>query len=154
MQRRSLFAAAAALALLPFARKSAAATPVPDKASGHRVAFHVDVNDPAVMNLTLNNIGNVSTAYSAANEPVQIELVAYGPGLHMLRSDTSPVAARIKSMTETTPHLALSACGNTRAGMAKSEGKEIPLLPQAKVVPAGVVRLIELQEQGWSYIRP
>ena len=72
----------------------------------------------------------------------------------MLREDTSPVKARIKSMSETMPQLAFSACGNTRENMTKVEAKEIPLIAQAKVVKAGVVRLMELQERGWSYLRP
>jgi uncharacterized protein len=52
------------------------------------------------------------------------------------------------------PNVAFTACGNTQAGMAKTEGKGIALLPEAKIVPAGVARLVELQEQGWSYTRP
>jgi intracellular sulfur oxidation DsrE/DsrF family protein len=120
----------------------------------HHVAIQVDVNDPAVMNLALNNVVNISQHYSAAGEEVEIELVTYGPGLHMLREDTSPVKARLKSIKESMPNVAFSACGNTRKGMAKAEGKEIPLVSQAKEVPAGVVRLMELQEQGWGYIRP
>ena len=39
-------------------------------------------------------------------------------------------------------------------GMAKKEGKEITLIDEARMVPAGVVRLMELQEQGYSYVRP
>jgi len=50
--------------------------------------------------------------------------------------------------------LSFSACENTLAGMSKREGKEVPLMKEAKSVPSGVVRLIELQEQGWSYLRP
>ena len=42
----------------------------------------------------------------------------------------------------------------TQKGMEKAEGHPVPIIPQASVVPAGVVRLSELQEQGWSYIRP
>jgi len=38
--------------------------------------------------------------------------------------------------------------------MVKAESKEIPLIPQAQVVKSGVVRILELQEQGWSYVRP
>ena len=72
----------------------------------------------------------------------------------MPRDDTSPVKARIESMSETIPQLAFSACGNTRENMFKTEAKEIPLISQAKVVKAGVVRLMELQERGWSYLRP
>ena len=120
----------------------------------HRLAVQVDVNDPAIMNLALNNVSNVAQHYHALGEKVEIEVVAFGPGLHMLRDDTSPVKARIKSMSETMPQLAFAACGNTRENMTKAEAKDIPLISQAKVVKAGVVRLMELQERGWSYLRP
>jgi len=120
----------------------------------HHVAIQVDVNDPAVMNLALNNVVNIAQDYSAKGEEVEIEIVTYGPGLHMLRDDTSPVKARVKSIRESMPNVAFAACDNTRKAMQKAEGKEIPLVSQAKVVPAGVVQLMELQEQGWSYIRP
>ena len=120
----------------------------------HRVAVQVDVNDPAIMNLALNNVSNMAHHYHEIGEKVEIEVVAFGPGLHMLRDDTSPVKARIKSLSESMPQLAFSACGNTRENMTRAESKDIPLISQAKVVNAGVVRLMELQEQGWSYLRP
>lgn len=129
----------------------------PAQAAGkkvHHVAIQVNVNDPAVMNLALNNATNVARHYSAAGQEAEIEIVAYGPGLHLLRSDTSPVKARIKSMSESMPNLVFAACNNTRMAMQKAEGKEVPLVSEAKVVPSGVVRLMELQEEGWSYIRP
>ena len=72
----------------------------------------------------------------------------------MLREDTSPVKDRIKSLAATGRKITFAACAFTRSAMAKREGKEIALIPQATVVPSGVVRLMELQEQGWSYIRP
>lgn len=120
----------------------------------HHVAIQVSVNDPAVMNLALNNAANVAQDYSAKGEEAEVEIVAYGPGLHMLRDDTSPVKARVKSIGESMHNVVFTACGNTREAMQKAEGKEIPLVSRAKVVPAGVVRLMELQEQGWSYVRP
>jgi uncharacterized protein len=120
----------------------------------HRLVVQVDVNDPAVMNLALNNVNNVAQHYGALGQKVEIEVVAYGPGLHMLREDTSPVKARIRSMSDAMPQLAFSACGNTRQNMTRAEAKDIPLISQAKVVEAGVVRLMELQERGWSYLRP
>jgi intracellular sulfur oxidation DsrE/DsrF family protein len=120
----------------------------------HRLAIQVDVNDPATMNLVLNNVSNTVQHYSEIGQKVEIEVVAFGPGLHMLREDTSPVKARIKSMSETTPELTFSACGNTRENMTRAEEKEIPLISQAKVTKSGVVRLMELQERGWSYLRP
>jgi uncharacterized protein len=122
----------------------------------HRVAIHVDQNDPQVMNLALNNATNVIEHYRAKNEDVDVDIVTYGPGLHMLRADTSPVQDRIKRLKELTfpGKIQFSACNNTKQGMEKTEGHAISILPDATLVPSGVVRLMELQEQGWSYVRP
>ena len=53
------------------------------------------------MNLVLNNVTNVMEYYHGKGEQAQIEVVAYGPGLHMLRDDTSPVKDRIKQLSRT-----------------------------------------------------
>ena len=120
----------------------------------HRLAIHVDQNDPQVMNLALNNATNVIEYYRAKNEDVDVDIVTYG--LHMLRADTSPVKDRLKRVKELAfpGNVQFSACNNTKQGMEKSEGKEVPILSEATLVPSGVVRLMELQEKGWSYIRP
>jgi uncharacterized protein len=122
----------------------------------HRIAIHVDQNDPQVMNMALNNATNVIEYYRARNEDVEIDVVAYGPGLHMLRADTSPVQDRIKHLKEIASpgKIQFSACNNTKQGMEKAEGHAISILPDASIVPSGVIRLMELQEQGWSYVRP
>lgn len=124
------------------------------EAAAHRLAVQVDSNDPAIMNLALNNIKNVVEHYSRRGEAVEIELITFGPGVHMLREDNSPVLDRLRKMKEAMPNLTLAACGNTRAGMKRVEGRDIPLMTEAVEVPSGVVRLMELQEKGWSYIRP
>ena len=72
----------------------------------------------------------------------------------MLRADTSPVRDRIKSLAESRPSVSFKACGNTQENMAKAENKAIPLVSQASVMKSGVVQVMELQEQGWSYVRP
>ena len=122
----------------------------------HRLAIHVDQNDPQVMNLALNNATNVIEYYRSKNEDVDVDIVTYGPGLHMLRADTSPVKDRLKRLKELAfpGNVQYSACNNTRQGMEKAEGKEVPILSEATIVPSGVIRLMELQEKGWSYIRP
>ena len=125
-----------------------------DEKKPHRLAVQVSANDPSLMNLALNNVVNVAEEFARAGEEVEIEIVAYGPGLHMLRDDTSPVKARVKSISESMPYVKFAACGNTQENMKKAEGKEIVLVSQSKVVKAGVVRLMQLQEQGWSYVRP
>ena len=120
----------------------------------HKVAIHVDENDPKRMNMALNNAFNINKYYESKGETVEIEIVAYGPGLHMLRADTSPVKPRVEQMSLELPNLSFAACGNTHDKMSKKEGKSVPLMSEATKVPSGVVRLMELQEQGWSYVRP
>ena len=122
----------------------------------HRLAIQVDQNDPAVMNLALNNATNVIEYYRAKGEDVDVDVVTYGPGLHMLRVDTSPVQDRIKNLKDLAfpGKIQFSACNNTKEGMQKKEGQRVALLPEASIVPSGVVRLMQLQEQGWSYVRP
>jgi uncharacterized protein len=122
----------------------------------HRIVIQVDQNDPEIMNLALNNARNVIDAYRAKNEDVNVEVVAYGPGLNMLRDDTSPVKDRIKELAEVSfpSNITFSACNNTKQGMEKREGHPITIIPQAHLVPAGVVRIMELEEQGYSYVRP
>ena len=125
-------------------------------AKEHRVAIQVNQNDPALMNLALNNATNVMEFYKAKGEDVQIEIVTYGPGLHMLRDDTSPVKDRIKQIVDASfpSSVKFIACGNTKEGMEKREGKAISVVSEASVAPSGAVRLIELQEAGWSYLKP
>jgi len=120
----------------------------------HKVVIHVDDNDPARMNMALNNVANVKKYYDSVGEKVEIEVVAYGPGLHMLRSDTSPVSDRIAAMSLEIDDLTFSACGNTHANMSKKAGKDIVLVDEANMVPSGVIQLIALQEKGYAYIRP
>jgi len=120
----------------------------------HRVVLQVNSAEPGTMNLALNNATNVEQYYRERGEKVEIEVVAFGAGLHMLRDDTSPVKDRLKAITEKIPSISFKACANTQENMHKSEKKEIPLVSQAKLVKSGVVRVIELQEQGWTYVRP
>jgi intracellular sulfur oxidation DsrE/DsrF family protein len=157
-------AAAAAVAMSMFAAgaqaqdaakraaKPHAARSTPAKV--HKVAIQVDENDKKVMNLALNNATNVLQYYKSKGEKVIVEIVTYGPGLHMLRSDTSPVKDRIAPLALEHSNLTFAACANTRANMAKAEEKDIPLISEAKITPSGVVRLMELQGQGYAYIRP
>jgi len=123
-------------------------------AAQHKVAIQVNQNDKAVMDLALNNVRNIAEYYKEKGETVAIEVVAYGPGLHMLRADTSPVKDRIAPMALENSSVTFIACGNTQANQSKAEGKPVTLISEAKVVPSGVVRLIELQRRGWAYIRP
>lgn len=126
------------------------------KAEAHRLIIQVNQNDPALMNLALNNATNVIDFYRAKGETVDVDVVTYGPGLNMLRADTSPVQDRVKHLKDYAfpSKIQFSACNNTKENMEKKEGHPIAVLAEAVIVPSGVVRVMELQEKGWSYVRP
>ena len=63
-----------------------------------KVAIHVDDDSVRTMNMVLNNAANIEKYYSDLGKEVVIEIVTYGPGLNMLRDDTSPVKDRIAQM--------------------------------------------------------
>ena len=120
----------------------------------HRLALQISDNDADKMNAVLNVAANVSKYYSDKGEEVEIQIVAFNAGLHMLRDDTSPVKDRIKAIADKSPAISFKACGNTQEKMQKAENKDIPIVRQAEVVKSGVVRVMELQELGWAYVKP
>jgi len=155
--RRSLHEAAVAfialIALIPAASADDAKTL--HSTITLRMVIQVDQNDPAVVNLALNNANNVIEYYRAKGQDIDVDVVAYGPGLHTLRADTSPGQDRIKNLKDFVlpSKIQFSACNVTKVGMEKNEGHPIDVLSDVVIVPSGVVRFMELQEKGWSYIR-
>lgn len=119
-----------------------------------KVAIHVDEESIQTMNMALNNAANIAKHYESLGQEVAIEIVTYGPGLHMLREDTSPVADRIEVMALELDNITFSACLNTVEAMTQKERKDVPLVSEAEVVPSGAVRLMELQADGYAYLRP
>src|SRR5450432_4243457 len=152
--RQATFVAIASASLISAALAGDAKTNGSEKP--HRLVIQVDQNDPAVMNLALNNATNAIEYYRARGEEIDVDVVTYGPGLHMLRADTSPVQDRIKNLKDLAfpSKIQFSACNNTKEGMEKKEGHPINMLSEAVIVPSGFVRLMELQGKGWSYLRP
>jgi intracellular sulfur oxidation DsrE/DsrF family protein len=136
-------AAFAALAALGSPGAHAQATPA---AKPNRVVMQVSDNDPGKWNLALNNAKNLQTDLGAGN--VEIEIVAYGPGIGMLKAD-SIVGNRIG---EALGHgVKVSACENTMRGQKLVKAD---MLDGIGYVPAGVVEIMRRQQEGWAYLRP
>jgi uncharacterized protein len=156
MNRRSVLSVLAfAAALVSGARQKAAATPTEDGAkTTHLLVLQISQPDPQIMNGVLGNVSNIVKYYAERGDDVKIELVVHGGGFRMLRADTSPVKERIAATGARLPQVTFSACNNTKLALEAEEGREIELVPQAKIVPAGIPRIIELQEQGWHYAQP
>src|SRR5690349_5109045 len=76
----------------------------------HKLALQISDNDPEKMNAVLNVAANVSKFYSDKGDEVDIEIVAFNAGLHMLRADTSPVKARLVSFKQGMPNVTFMAC--------------------------------------------
>ena len=112
----------------------------------HKVIFQVSDDDPAKWNLVLNNARNIQQDVGKDN--VDIEVVAYGPGLGMLKLE-SPVTARVGEAIG--QGVKLMACENTMHGRKLTKAD---MLPDIGYVKAGVVELMVKQQQGYSYIRP
>lgn len=92
--------------------------------------------------------------YKEKGEKIDIEFVAYGAGLNMMRNDNSPLKERLAAMAANMKNVTFTGCGNTLANQSKQEKKEISLVPEARIVPTGIGRIVELEEQGWTYVRP
>jgi intracellular sulfur oxidation DsrE/DsrF family protein len=111
-----------------------------------RVVFQVSDNDPAKWSLALNNARNVQQDLGKNN--VQIEIVAYGPGLGMLKAD-SKVADRLAQALDN--DVGLLACENT---MTNTKVKRDEMYGGIAYVKAGVTHIMKRQQEGWAYIRP
>jgi len=115
-------------------------------AQRNKVVIQVSDADPGKWNLALNNARNLQADLGAAN--VDIEIVAYGPGIGMLKID-STVGGRIDEATAA--GVKLIACEITMKGQKLVRAD---MLNGIGYVPAGVVELMSRQQQGWAYIRP
>ena len=112
----------------------------------NRVVIQVSDGDPTKWNLALNNAQNLQADLGAAN--VQIEIVTYGPGIGMLKID-SPVANRIAEAKDS--GVTILACENTMKGQKLVRED---MLAGVGYVGAGVVEIMQRQQDGWAYLRP
>ena len=116
------------------------------KSERYKVVLQVSDADPAKWNLALNNARNVQEDLGKGN--VEVEIVAYGPGLGMLRSE-SKVADRLAQALDS--NIGLMACENT---MRNTKVAKADMYAGIRYVDAGVVHLMKRQREGWAYIRP
>ena len=140
MNRRTVLAFLVMTAALPAmaAQKKAAAK--------QRVVIQVSDNDPAKWTLALNNARNIQAELGKDN--VLVEIVAYGPGLEMMKAE-SKVADRLAAALDS--NVGLLACENT---MQNTKVDQADIAGGVKFVPAGVTHIMKRQREGWAYIRP
>lgn len=115
-------------------------------AERQKVVLQVSDADPAKWNLALNNARNIQA--DLGKDKVDVEIVAYGPGLGMLKSD-SKVAPRLAQALD--GNIGLMACENT---MRNTKTTRADMYHGISYVDAGVVHIMKRQREGWAYVRP
>ena len=158
--RRRLLARLAGTAGLAVALLGATAVAPPRPAAAqdfepdHRLVLYISDSDPAKMGSVLSVATNVTKHYGARGELIEIRIIAFNEGLHMLRTDTSPVLSRLRSFAAGVPNVAFFACGNTLDTMERTEGARPEIFEGASIVQTGVAELLRLEEEGWTLVRP
>jgi intracellular sulfur oxidation DsrE/DsrF family protein len=123
---------------------ASASTPAP-AAKTHHVVFAVTSGDEADWGLTLGNIRNLLKGL--APDAVEVEVVAFGPGLSLLKKG-SAVDADIQALEA--KHVRFVACENS---MRMQHVTVADLLVGVGTVPSGIIEVVTKQEQGWSYVK-
>ena len=121
-----------------------------DQPKRHKVFYHLD--DPGVerAKAVLVNIENHVNVVGWKHIEA-FELVVQGPALRtFLAKDIDP-EVRGKLETLLAGGLRFDACQNT---MARQKIELKDLIEGATPVPSGVVRVMELQEAGYAYVKP
>ena len=118
------------------------------------IVIHVNFSDRDRLVFVLNNVENILDYYRDKGNQVAIRVVCHGPGLVLLRTDTSPVKDRLEKMADSLDELSFYACTNTLNKITKAEGQQPEIIEQATLVPAGLPEIIELQRLGWIYLKP
>jgi intracellular sulfur oxidation DsrE/DsrF family protein len=146
MNRRLFVQAGAATAVATFLIAASAQTMPAPGTKRQGIVIQVSDNDPAKWNLALNNAKNLQDDVGAAN--VEIEIVAYGPGIGMLKLE-SPTGSRIADAAKA--GIKVTACENTMRGQKLTKDD---MLAGISYVPAGVTEIMKKQHEGWAYLRP
>ena len=114
----------------------------------HRVVMHLNSGDEKVQRGVLNNIRNLYQG--VGREHVLVELVVHGAGLMLLTKKDSTLAPELAQL-KMAYDVEFTACSNTM----KAQGlTRVDLLDQVDRTAPAMIRLMELQEQGWVYIKP
>ena len=146
MQRRLMLALGAAILTGALGACGTTGSGAVAQAGPKKVVFQVSDDNPRTWNLALNNLRNVQ--HDLGKENVIAEIVAYGPGIGMLKAD-SKVEPRVTAAL--TDGVRVVACENTMQNFRLTRAD---MIPGIAYVPSGVVELMDRQREGYAYIRP
>lgn len=115
-----------------------------------RYALQISDADPAKRHMVLKVAEHVLKHYG--KDKVDIEIVAFGPGIKLLFAHDNPYTKLIAKLAA--DGVRFSACHNALKHMTKVLGHEPKLVPAARIVPAGIVRVHDLAVDGYFVDKP
>ncbi len=115
-----------------------------DQSSHHRIIMQLTSGDTLVHKNLMKQLRNMKEAAPT----MELEIVCHGPGMDLLMGDRSIVQAKVKEFAA--QGIVFLACENTIKERNLDRAK---VLPEAGFVKAGIIHIVERQEQGWSYIK-
>ena len=121
-----------------------------DNAKKHKAFFHLNEGDPKKASAVLTNMQNYVDVVGWQNIEA-LELVVHGPGLRPFIVKTIDPEVKGKVEALLTGGMKMGACQIT---MRRQNIKLEELIEGLPAIPSGVVRVMELQEKGYAYIRP
>jgi intracellular sulfur oxidation DsrE/DsrF family protein len=141
--------AALMLAMLPSVARAQPA-PLPDKPfAEHRIVLQLSDNDPRKQSLVISVAYNLLKFYDP--DKVAIEMVAFGPGIDLLRTDN---ANRKLVESLVAQGVKVDVCLNTVDTIERETGKRPDIIPAATPVQVGVGQILSLTENGYTLVRP
>lgn len=117
-----------------------------------RVMLHISSDQPRRFTILLNEVENLLQTRLRNQQAVEVEILANGKGLELIRNRNNPHAQRLKALQSRYRNLVVSACNETLTRL-REEGKTVELLPQTRIVSSALRQALTRQQQGWTYIR-
>ena len=127
----------------------ASAAPGDKPFAEEKIVLQISDPNPVKQTMVLNVASNLIKYYGP--DKVDVEIVAFGPGLRLLFQDNAN-AGRIGGLSSNGVRFA--ACSNTVKKVTKKLGHSPALNSNSTRVDAGVVRIIELVNQGYKLVKP
>ena len=126
------------------------APPLQDKPfAEHKVVLQLSDNDAKKQALVISVAYNLLKAYDP--DKVAIEVVAFGPGIDLLRTESSN-RKLVESLIA--QGVRFDVCLNTVDTVERETGKRPDIIPAATPVQVGVGQILYLTENGYTLVRP
>lgn len=115
----------------------------------HFLVLQISDSDPAKQAAVLSVAANLIEYYGP--DMVDIEVVAFGPGIGLVFADNDNIEL-VDSLAD--QGVRFDGCMNTIDSIVRKTGEEPDLNPNMIPVRAGVARILELTENGYTLVRP